>query len=66
MLWPVVKQHKAKWVPTDCLHAAQEMLRQLWTAAYPGEPCDALKTERWKDMGWQVRGLPCGLLVLQA
>lgn len=40
--------------PTNCLRTAQEMLRQLWAAAYPREPCDSLKTERWKDMGWQV------------
>ena len=42
----------------------QEILRQLWAAAYPGEPCDSLKTERWKDMGWQVHRPLCELLVL--
>jgi len=31
----------------------QGALRALWAAAFPGEPCTVLKTERWKDMGWQ-------------
>lgn len=29
-------------------------MRRLWAAAFPGEPCDALHSARWKDMGWQV------------
>lgn len=37
------------------LFFVQEALRSLWAAAFPGEACSSLKTERWKDMGWQVR-----------
>lgn len=32
----------------------QDQLRELWALAFPGVPCGALKTPRWKDMGWQV------------
>ncbi|KAG2430488.1 hypothetical protein HXX76_010011 [Chlamydomonas incerta] len=31
----------------------QDSLRRLWNLAFSGEPCTALKTPRWKDMGWQ-------------
>lgn len=31
----------------------QEALRRLWGVAFPEEPWVALRTERWKDMGWQ-------------
>eukprot|EP00198_Chlamydomonas_reinhardtii_P013491 XP_001702828.1 predicted protein [Chlamydomonas reinhardtii] len=31
----------------------QDSLRRLWSLAFSGEPCTALKTPRWKDMGWQ-------------
>lgn len=37
--------------PNDEVH--QETLRELWALAFPGEPCLALKTAKWKDMGWQ-------------
>ena len=36
----------------------QDALRQLWAAGFPDEPCASLRTERWKDMGWQARSDP--------
>lgn len=36
----------------------QDALRQLWAAAFPDEPCASLRTERWKEMGWQARSAP--------
>lgn len=43
-------------VPYDGANPAhQEQLRELWGLAFPGQPCEALKTPKWKDMGWQVR-----------
>jgi hypothetical protein len=43
-------------VPYDGANPAhQEQLRELWALAFPGVPCEALKTPQWKDMGWQVR-----------
>ena len=41
---------------TFLLHMCQEALRQLWAKGFPDEPCTSLRTARWKDMGWQVRG----------
>jgi hypothetical protein len=42
-------------VPYDGLNPAhQEQLRELWALAFPGQPCEALKTPKWKEMGWQV------------
>lgn len=32
----------------------QDQLRELWGLAFPGIACEALKTPKWKDMGWQV------------
>uniref|UniRef100_A0A383WJC3 ELMO domain-containing protein n=1 Tax=Tetradesmus obliquus TaxID=3088 RepID=A0A383WJC3_TETOB len=41
-------------VPYDGANPAhQEQLRELWGLAFPGQPCEALKTPKWKDMGWQ-------------
>ena len=34
------------------LPAIQDLLRQLWAHAFPGEPSQ-LQSDRWKDMGWQ-------------
>ncbi|KAK9124924.1 hypothetical protein Scep_013770 [Stephania cephalantha] len=31
----------------------QDALRQLWRLAYPGRELPALKSEAWKEMGWQ-------------
>ncbi|KAG0497015.1 hypothetical protein HPP92_001706 [Vanilla planifolia] len=31
----------------------QESLRQLWRLAYPDRSIPALKSEQWKEMGWQ-------------
>lgn len=31
----------------------QDALRQLWRLAYPDRQLPALKSEAWKDMGWQ-------------
>lgn len=31
----------------------QDALRRLWSLAFPGMPCTALKTPQWKEMGWQ-------------
>ncbi|XP_051149428.1 uncharacterized protein LOC127264095 [Andrographis paniculata] len=31
----------------------QDALRQLWRLSYPDRPLPALKSEVWKDMGWQ-------------
>lgn len=31
----------------------QDALKQLWRLAYPDRELPALKTELWKDMGWQ-------------
>ncbi|MEW5311722.1 MAG: hypothetical protein WDW38_003410 [Sanguina aurantia] len=31
----------------------QSQLRLLWAAAFPGIPCTSLKSEQWKEMGWQ-------------
>ncbi|KAI4300989.1 hypothetical protein L6164_034309 [Bauhinia variegata] len=31
----------------------QDSLRQLWKLAYPGRELPALKSELWKEMGWQ-------------
>lgn len=41
-------------VPFDgsCL-AHQDALRQLWRSAYPNRELPGLKSELWKDMGWQ-------------
>jgi hypothetical protein len=42
-------------VPYDGANPAhQEQLCELWALAFPGQPCEALKTPKWKDMGWQV------------
>ena len=47
----------------------QDRLRELWRLAFPEVPCEALKTPKWKDMGWQVmtcrRCIGCGLGCLQ-
>jgi len=41
-------------VPFDASNAEhQDLLRELWGAAFPGEPCTSLRSGRWKDMGWQ-------------
>eukprot|EP00882_Tetradesmus_deserticola_P010077 GHRQ01010647.1.p1 GENE.GHRQ01010647.1~~GHRQ01010647.1.p1 ORF type:complete len:282 (+),score=135.86 GHRQ01010647.1:467-1312(+) len=41
-------------VPHDSANPAhQQQLRELWALAFPGQPCEALKTPKWKDMGWQ-------------
>ena len=37
--------------PFSCKQAA---LQSLWSAAFPGEAWVSPRTERWKDMGWQV------------
>ncbi|XP_076925165.1 uncharacterized protein LOC143587888 [Bidens hawaiensis] len=41
-------------VPFDgsCLEH-QDALRQLWRSAYPNRELPGLKSEAWKDMGWQ-------------
>ncbi|MED6122562.1 hypothetical protein PIB30_040866 [Stylosanthes scabra] len=31
----------------------QDALKQLWKLAYPDRELPSLKSERWKDMGWQ-------------
>ncbi|EFJ52460.1 engulfment and motility protein [Volvox carteri f. nagariensis] len=31
----------------------QDALRRLWSLAFSGEPCTALKSAKWKEMGWQ-------------
>ncbi|KAL0383346.1 UNVERIFIED_CONTAM: ELMO domain-containing protein A [Sesamum calycinum] len=31
----------------------QDALRQLWRLAYPDRPLPSLKSELWKEMGWQ-------------
>lgn len=31
----------------------QDALRQLWKLAYPNRDIPSLKSERWKEMGWQ-------------
>lgn len=31
----------------------QDALKQLWRLAYPGRDLPALKSELWKEMGWQ-------------
>ena len=33
----------------------QDMLRLLWSHAFPGEACTSLVDPRWTDMGWQQR-----------
>ena len=33
-------------------HILQDLLRQLWSHAFPGE-APQLQSDRWKDMGWQ-------------
>eukprot|EP00268_Persea_americana_P047658 TRINITY_DN4985_c0_g1_i1.p1 TRINITY_DN4985_c0_g1~~TRINITY_DN4985_c0_g1_i1.p1 ORF type:complete len:323 (-),score=63.37 TRINITY_DN4985_c0_g1_i1:495-1463(-) len=48
----------------------QDALRQLWKLAYPNRDIPSLKSERWKEMGWQgpdpstdFRG--CGFISLE-
>ena len=31
----------------------QDALRELWSLAYPGRELPSLKSELWKEMGWQ-------------
>lgn len=31
----------------------QDALRQLWRLSYPDRPLPSLKSELWKEMGWQ-------------
>lgn len=31
----------------------QDALKQLWRLAYPGRELPPLKSELWKEMGWQ-------------
>ncbi|CBI29161.3 unnamed protein product, partial [Vitis vinifera] len=31
----------------------QDALRELWILAYPGRELPSLKSELWKEMGWQ-------------
>jgi hypothetical protein len=31
----------------------QDALKQLWRLAYPDRELPSLKSELWKDMGWQ-------------
>ncbi|GLC63219.1 hypothetical protein PLESTF_000013000 [Pleodorina starrii] len=31
----------------------QDALRRLWSLTFAGEPCTALKSAKWKEMGWQ-------------
>lgn len=31
----------------------QDALKQLWRLAYPGRELPSLKSELWKEMGWQ-------------
>ncbi|XP_042064885.1 ELMO domain-containing protein C-like isoform X2 [Salvia splendens] len=40
-------------LPPVILSPLQDALRQLWRLAYPDRQVPALKSEAWKDMGWQ-------------
>ncbi|KAL3533315.1 hypothetical protein ACH5RR_006836 [Cinchona calisaya] len=41
-------------VPFDGAYVEhQDALRQLWRLAYPDKELPSLKSERWKEMGWQ-------------
>ncbi|GIL72153.1 hypothetical protein Vretimale_476 [Volvox reticuliferus] len=31
----------------------QDALQRLWSLTFNGEPCTALKSAKWKEMGWQ-------------
>ncbi len=48
----------------DIQTVLQDALRQLWSLAFPGTPCTALKTPQWKEMGWQVGPSACDLRLL--
>ncbi|KAK6162669.1 hypothetical protein DH2020_002510 [Rehmannia glutinosa] len=39
--------------PSFDLTPAQDALRALWRAAFPGEELRGLISEQWKEMGWQ-------------
>ena len=48
----------------------QDALQTLWSVAFPGQPWEGLRSDRWIDMGWQrndpssdFRG--AGLIALQ-
>jgi len=32
----------------------QQQLQELWALAFPQTPFTTLKSNQWKDMGWQV------------
>ena len=34
-------------------YTLQDALKQLWRLAYPDRELPSLKSELWKDMGWQ-------------
>ncbi|GJN07105.1 hypothetical protein PR202_ga24903 [Eleusine coracana subsp. coracana] len=41
-------------VPYDCSSVKhQDALKELWTLAYPNRQLPSLKSDLWKEMGWQ-------------
>lgn len=50
-LQPFVKDHQAP-LQTDRF-MLQDALRHLWRVAYPNREIPPLKSELWKEMGWQ-------------
>ena len=52
--WQVLQQRIQQ--PYDSENSShQDMLRLLWSHAFPGEACTSLVDPRWTEMGWQQR-----------